>query len=467
MLRSFLALFLLMLTTLVQAQAPPYGLTERVANTTFLLSTPNNISNTISESGLFTDIAAQTVAPGLIPFTVNSVLWSDGASKRRFLALPDTTKIVFSKDGVWQFPPNAVIVKSFYLELERGNPASRKIVETRFLVRQQNFADWDGYSYMWNDEQTDATLLPSSATKKFTIIDAQAPGGSFEQSYYFPSRDDCLRCHTEAAGRLLGVRTAQLNKQHQYANISDNQLRSFNHIRLFTTDIGEDYTDFPQLINHMDEQADLTARARSYLDENCADCHRPGGTGVTNMDLRFITPLLETNAFDRSPLLGDLGVPGSRIIKPGQPDSSILYLRTQKLDFFRMPPLATSIIDKRGTDLLRRWIVSLDPATSVRNENPPNNVPSGFRLHNAYPNPFNPATNIRYDIAENAYVNLVILDLLGKEVKTLVNEIKIAGSYTVNWDATDSQGRPVSTGTYFYQLQTGKFWKTRKMVLLK
>lgn len=427
---------------------------------------PGNIPKTISASGLFTNVTQQTPAPGLISYSVNSQLWSDGAIKTRLIALPDTTKIVFARDEAWEFPANAVLVKNFYLELEAGNASSRKIVETRFLVKRTTGEQWDGFSYMWNDAATDANLLTASATKKFIIKDASAPGGQFEQTYYFPSRTDCITCHTPAAGYVLGVRTAQINKQHVYGNVSDNQLRSYNHVRLFTTNIGENYTGYPKLPDPLDAQVSLENRSRSYLDANCSQCHRTGGSGRVEMDLRFATPLAATNLVNAAATIDNLGIVGARRIKPGAPDSSIVYLRMLNLAQFRMPPLASSLVDKAGSEVLRQWIASM-PRTGV--EDTSGEQPETFALAPAYPNPFvrasRTAATINYELAASARVELVVFDVLGRKIKTLVDETRGLGAHTAFWDASDDNGTLVSAGVYFYRMRAGAFTFTKKILV--
>src|SRR5262245_66603539 len=96
--------------------------------------------------------------PALIPYSVNAPLWGDKAFKERWVALPgaDST-IEFTTWRGWNFPDQTVIVKSFGLEMEEGNPASRRWIETRFLTNQKG--EWFGYSYAWNDEQTEGFLV--------------------------------------------------------------------------------------------------------------------------------------------------------------------------------------------------------------------------------------------------------------------------------------------------------------------
>lgn len=448
-----------------QLFAQPYGLDERVPNTAFLISTPDNIPTTISASGLYEDIAAQKIAAGIIPYSVNSVLWSDGARKQRYIALPGLSQITFSADGFWEFPDDAVFVKNFFVEFERGNPDSERLVETRFLVKRSGVG-WDGYSYMWNEDEGEAVLLADSTTVTFTIKDTNAPGGEYKLNYYYPNRFDCLKCHTQAARFALGVRTAQMNKVHDYDGIEDNQLRTLNHIGLFTADIGENYAGFPQLPDPGDESNSDEERARAYLDANCSHCHRIGGTGRTPMDLRFEVPLAETGMIDQEPYLGSLDIQDAKLIKPGSPETSIVYVRMNTRGDDRMPPLATRLTDDSGVDIVGRWIRNLGNASSVRNIGE-SRTADAFSLTNAYPNPFNPTTTIDFTIKSRTLVRLDIFDILGRQIANLVDETLEPGEHSRPWDAKDKHGRAVSSGVYFYRLTADGRSETRKVVLLR
>ena len=94
-------------------------------------------------------------------------------------------------------------------------------------------------------------------------------------------------------------------------------------------------------------------------------------------------------------------------------------------------------------------------------------LPDVFALHQNYPNPFNPVTTLRYDLPENGYVTIIIYDMLGRKVKTLINKTQDAGYRSIIWNATNDYGRPVSAGIYLYQIQAGEYMRTKKMVLLK
>jgi len=135
-------------------------------------------------------------------------------------------------------------------------------------------------------------------------------------------------------------------------------------------------------------------------------------------------------------------------------------------------------LDVRSIDIdenSNKWIGTWDGGLAVFNEegislNSKDDYffkPKTINLANSYPNPFNPITTLRYDLPKNSLVNITIYDLLGRQVKTLVNQTQNAGFKSIIWNATNDYGKPVSAGVYLYQIQAGEFVQTRKMVLLK
>jgi len=455
------------LTNVAAGQVQPYGLVERVPNTSLLIDIENGlVPTTISASGLFSDVAAQTPVPGLIPYSVNSEFWSDGASKTRYLALPGEAQIEFARDGIWRFPDNSVLVKNFYVEFIKGDPVSRQIVETRFLVKVGATDAWRGLSYKWNDDASDAVLLPDREILPLFIEDPDAVDAFSEYRYFFPGPQDCTLCHTEAAGWVLGMRTAQLNGLRDYDGILDNQLRVLNHIGVFSDSIGEDYSEFPRWENPLDEIVPLPLRARSYLAVNCGPCHRPGGVDRANIDLRYDTPLAETNTVDWSPMLGRLDAFGVKIINPGNAEKSTLLLRTLSSTSNRMPPVASSIVDQEGAALLRRWIDGLDASTLVASA--PQHQLESFALEQNYPNPFNAQTTIQYEVETEGPVDLTVYDPLGRLVRTLVQmKQQMPGRYTLRWDGRDDNGLAVASGLFFYRLRTDLHTETRKLLIVR
>ena len=262
--------------------------------------------------------------------------------------------ISFSGLGAWQFPRGTVIVKHFELALTEGDPGSRRRLETRLLVHRND--GWRGFTYRWNPAQTEATLLTGRELETITI--QEGGGGTRDQLYEYPSRTDCLGCHTGAQGFVLGIRTRQLNRNFDYPAAMDNQLRSWNHVELFSTDIGsaDDYERYPAVD---DAGALLNDRARAYLDVNCAHCHQPGGPAPTAIDLRVDTALASAGLLNVAPSAGNVGVPGAQIMTPGDRNRSVLWLRMQTLDGDRMPNIGSHRVDQVGSALVGDWIDSL------------------------------------------------------------------------------------------------------------
>jgi uncharacterized repeat protein (TIGR03806 family) len=329
----------------------PYGLSHReLATTLFAPSDPTELPPRLSQTGVFRSLADLAPNPGIIPFDVNTPLWSDGAAKRRWIALPGDARIDFAETGEWKFPPGTVFIKHFGLE-------SGRRLETRLLVVGRGGTSY-GVTYKWRPDNSDADLLAESLTEDMTV---ETPAGPRKRQWAYPSRNDCLLCHTTAAGFVLGVKTRQLNRSFAYpGGATDNQLRTWNHLGMFTRPIGEGAIPrYARLVPVSDTQAPLEHRVRSYLDANCAHCHRPGGARAA-FDARFDTPLADQHLVNGPLTAADLGVHGARLVTPGDPARSMLYLRTaRRSDVFNMPPLATNEVDAEATAALAEWIKSL------------------------------------------------------------------------------------------------------------
>ena len=331
----------------------------------------------LSETGLFASTAELRPAPGVIPYSVNSPLWSDNAHKERFLAVPNNDKIEYRPTNGWQFPNQSVLVKTFSLDLEQGNPASRRRLETRILHQEHNH--WRGYTYLWNDEQTDAVLLEGRASldRSFKIRDASAPGGVREQMWHFPSRAECTLCHTMPANFVLGLNTLQMNRDHDYGGTveggkADNQIRTLEHIGLFKEPVLDverrepngkpkpaSLDKLPKLPDPKDETLSLEARARSYLHANCAHCHTKWGGGNAYFWLSFDKTLAETDMVNIRPQHGNLHIADAKLLVPGSPELSLIWLRMKRLDADRMPHVASSVVDNDAVKLIEAWINQL------------------------------------------------------------------------------------------------------------
>jgi uncharacterized repeat protein (TIGR03806 family) len=295
----------------------------------------------LSETGCVDPSNPSRPAAGLIPFDVNAGLWSDGAEKERWLAIPDGTTIAVQPDGDFDFPAGSVLVKTFWIGGKR--------IETRLFVRHED-GDWAGYTYEWREDQTDAELLPSGKTK--TV------GG---QAWQFPSRSQCVQCHTAAAGRSLGPEVGQLNKEMVYpsTNRRANQLRTLDHVGLFGAPLGAPVEALDAYPDPFGGDA-VERRARAYLHSNCAGCHRPDGPGRGSMDLRYATTLADMEVCGVDPGMGDLGVQGAKLVSPGEPGKSLVPLRMRAMGVHRMPPLSSALVDDEGAKLVEAWIEGLN-----------------------------------------------------------------------------------------------------------
>ncbi|MBX7137138.1 MAG: PQQ-dependent sugar dehydrogenase [Oligoflexia bacterium] len=304
----------------------------------------------LSQTGIFQSLASLTPNPGIIEYDVNAPLWSDYALKRRWIALPGTATIQFDPSEAFNFPTGTTLIKHFALQT---SAAQIEKLETRVFFKHNQ--GWTGYTYKWNDAQTDADLLTAGATETIQINDNSVPGGARTQNWSYPGRAACFSCHTSQAGTVLGVRTLQLNRNFNYSGTIDNQLRAWNHIGLFAADIGA-AGSFDAYSQYGDDTKSIQTRARAYLAANCAHCHQPGIIRSGEVDMRYSTLNAAMSLIGIAPSYGDLGINGALRVKVGNKSQSVLWQRIARTDEFRMPLLASSIVDPTAVDLLGSWI---------------------------------------------------------------------------------------------------------------
>ena len=304
-------------------------------------SANDEVATLLSDTGCVDSANPTQPAAGLIPYDINAPFWSDGAAKERWYAIPDGTTIGVGADGDWQFPVGSVLMKNFRI--------GGDLVETRLLMRHTD-GEWAGYSYEWNAAGTDADRLYGAKVK--TVAG---------QDWIYPSGSECMQCHTQAAGIALGPEHGQLNRDFTYPQTgrTANQLETADVIDLLTDPLPDTPANLTRFPDPKDVGESLEARARAYLHSNCAGCHRPGGPTPSGMDLRYGTSLAATHACDVVPTSGGLGLPGARIIAPGNAGSSVLIERASRRDVHGMPPLGSSLVDTVGVQLLTDWINGL------------------------------------------------------------------------------------------------------------
>ncbi|MBI4325934.1 MAG: PQQ-dependent sugar dehydrogenase [Chloroflexi bacterium] len=308
---------------------------------------------TLAETGAFADLRLLTPNAGLVPYDVNVPVWSDHAQTRRWFSVPDPNLTIgFSRDGNWAFPSGTVWIQHFEMELTTGVPESVRRLETRFLIR--NKEGLYGLTYRWADSLTNATLVPEEGRDETLVV--QQNGRTRTQVWHYPSRSECLACHSSTAGWALGFNTAQLNRDLGYAETMANQIDALNRAGYFATP-----ATFLHSLRALAPIDDTTQsaeyRIRSYLAANCASCHQPGGSAVGLFDARITTRTSAANIINGL-LINTADNGSARIIKPASLEGSMLLSRISTTRPGRMPPLATSIPDENIIDLVSLWITN-------------------------------------------------------------------------------------------------------------
>lgn len=328
----------------------------------------------LSQTGLFESTKEYSLAPGVIPYDVNAAPWADGTTAMRFLALPESTTIGVHEThnvqkgnlkGEWSYPDGTVLGKTILLETSNGDSTRQQRLETQILHRYRD--EWRAYSYIWNDEQTDAVLSDGNAfDRTYSVPDSTSTSGHRSQSWHFASRTECLLCHTTRGGSVYGFKVEQLNRTFDYGTTTDNQLRTLAHLGIFENPLGNSKSavgahsnELPRMASPHDETADLTQRVRSYLHVNCSHCHRRGGGGTAAIEVPIDIEFQKTRLVSR-PTQGSFGIVDPWIVAPGDPDRSVLMYRMSKTGRGRMPHFGSRVIDDQGLQLLRDWITGLD-----------------------------------------------------------------------------------------------------------
>ena len=323
----------------------------------------------LSQLGLFSDVQTLQPSPGLVPYTVRSPLWSDRAVKGRWIGLPNDG----SHDGVeesvgapaygeWTFPEGTIFVKHFELPIDERDPQRTRRLETRVMVIDEELRSY-GLTYRWNEAETDAELLidGESADYDVTLLD----GSMIQQTWSYPSRSDCLTCHNGNAGWVRGLSHHALNGPWTYpSGVTDNQLRTWSHLGMLRPPVQEaDLSRLPAAQPLNLQTYDHGHVVRSYLDSNCAQCHRPNGVNAA-FDARMTVPLALQNLVD-GPLIGSYGTPDPKVIAPSDPTNSILLQRMASDGPDRMPPLGRDVVHDEAVARLMQWIDGLQPGAPL------------------------------------------------------------------------------------------------------
>lgn len=310
---------------------------------------------TLAATGAFTNLDTLMPSPGVVAYDINVPFWSDLAIKSRWISVPNTNLTIgFSPTNNWLFPTGTVWIKHFDLELTNGVPSSAKRMETRLMVK--NADGVYGVAYRWGTSTSNATLVAEQGMDEDFVIRDAAGGIVRTQVWHYPSRAECLTCHTLAGGFGLGFNTPQMNRDHDYGSAITNQIQALSDAGYFGNGVG-DVSSLLALAPATDTSASIEFRARSYLAANCVYCHQPGGVAVqqANWDARITTPLAAANIVDGS-LAKDFGNTNNRVIVMRSLSNSVMYSRVANLGSYHMPPLATAIINTQAVQLLADWI---------------------------------------------------------------------------------------------------------------
>lgn len=309
-----------------------------------------NLPATLDDTGLFCDTATLAPADGVLPYELKVPFWSDGAVKQRWFSLPDpVSQATPAIDGPWSFPAGSTFVKHFEIEMITGDPNSRRRLETRVLVKTTN--DIYGLTYRW-DGADNATLVGDAGFDEDLTIDDN--GSARLQTWRYPSRAECLQCHTPVAGYVLGFHTAQLNRPAPAGAPLGNQLDWLNSLGYLSSSLGTS-TNLPAMAALDDSTRPAVERVRAWLHTNCAMCHQPGGTGVGQFDARFHIPTEQAGLVNGG-LFNSAGDAANRVIAGCDIPHSMLLTRVETNGITRMPPIGRSIVDPDGSALLREWI---------------------------------------------------------------------------------------------------------------
>jgi len=349
------------------------------------------------------------MASVVVPYEVNSPLWSDAALKTRGMRLsttgskihvrdcaknpmeccvldPNTLKDCLppADDGKWVFPVGTVMVKNFMFP-DASRPSGYKLVETRLFIHLDHVetlqgvkTEWIGYGYQWDDAQTDATIVGSlvdgSDIGVSAVFHVTPTMGAATRpiTWDYPSRLDCITCHmpvTPSGGNTLGLETIQMNRV--ATGDTMNQIDKLAALGVFEAAPGKPYkaalvAPYPGQSGSPAATATLDQRARSYLHANCSFCHRPDGKW-NGFDVRYDVPFKSTAICNAAPGKGDLGVAGATLLTPKNPMSSLMWLRMHAPPgnamiggTGRMPAIASNVVDTQATDLISQWISSIN-----------------------------------------------------------------------------------------------------------
>lgn len=328
---------------------PISPVTFDIENTPYqLLSDYNFFEGTLSE---------MNPVYGVLPYEPINSLFTDYAHKKRFIWMPNDVKASYVEDfKTLNFPTGTILIKSFYYDNVLPENI-RKIIETRLMIKMES--EWIFANYIWNDDQTEATLDMNGST---VAIEWQKGNITKSISYRIPSGVECLVCHKVSnVATPIGTKPQNINSSFQYDDSNINQLKKWSLFGYLDTINLPDSSEIETVVNWSDTNESLDLRARSYLDINCAHCH------IQDAHCSYRPIRLSFNETSNPDKFGECVVPDenidnslTHIILPNRPNRSVMYYRINTTDeAIRMPLIGRTIIHDEGVMLIENWINSL------------------------------------------------------------------------------------------------------------
>jgi len=314
----------------------------------------------LSEYGLFHgNGSTQQPVEGVVPYTLNTTLFSDHTTKYRFIRIPDKTSIQYAQQGSLDFPAGTVIAKTFAYPVDRTDPGKgERLLETRIELLRDD--EWFGYSYRWNDEQTEATLLLGGGEVDVSWI--HNDGSKMSNRYEIPNANQCLNCHSQNKAYVpIGTTAMNMNRDFVFANRKANQLEYLASKQWLVNLPTSDKRD-RMPVSDEPKTGSLDQRAHAWLHVNCAHCHSPLGTARTSgLDLRYSQSDPSKFGLWKSPVAAGHGSGGLEYdIVPGEPNESILLYRMRSQDpSIRMPNVARNLVPTEAVALIQEWIAAM------------------------------------------------------------------------------------------------------------
>ncbi|MDG2448661.1 MAG: SO2930 family diheme c-type cytochrome [Saprospiraceae bacterium] len=297
----------------------------------------------------------------VLPYDLNSPLFSDYAHKARFVWMPEGTSAQYTTDHVLKFPEGTALIKNFYYENDETDlTKGRNIVETRVLINRGE--EWDAYGYIWNEEQTEATFEVIGDIQEISWINKE--GQKQDVDYIIPNKNQCKSCHAYKNKQLpIGPKVRNLNKDFDYVDGKMNQLKKWAETGYLSG--WTEGTNAPRVAVWDDENEGIHDRSMAYLDINCGHCHNPDGAANTSgLTLLADSELNSKLGIYKATVSAGAGTGGfTYSIVPGNPEESILVYRMKSDNpGAMMPELGRRLLHTEGVSLIEEWIRDMDVA---------------------------------------------------------------------------------------------------------